>query len=377
MTDLCREFRISRQTGYNLKERFFRFGPDAFVDRSHRPHSSPWQTPGEIVELVASWRRKHPTWGPKKLKHEMEKFHPGLNVPAQSTIGEILSRQNLVKPRKRRRKAVPSVTPLREAHRPNDVWCADFKGEFRLGNGQYCYPLTISDHFSRFLLDCEAQENKELEPVRITFEEVFAEYGLPNAIRIDNGTPFASTGLAGLSKLSAWWMTLGIVVERIEPGHPEQNGRHERMHLTLKQEATRPPKQNILQQQEHFDHFRQEFNETRPHEALGMKYPKEAYTLSERRLPEDPLPLQYPLHDYTRQVYSCGSVSIPGSRRCYISSALAGLNVGLREIDTALWLVSFMDLDLGVVAAGEKKLKIEPHQPFTGSHNHVSTISPD
>lgn len=355
MTDLCREYGISRKTGYKFKERFLNSDPDdwEFGDLSRRPHHSPFATPLEIVELVVAWREKHPTWGPRKLKCEMEKRHSsGVDIPATSTIGEILKRENLVKPRKRRRRASPSPasTRLRESSKPNQLWGVDFKGQFRLRNKRYCYPLTVTDHFSRFLLACEGLENTKGCGVRESFRVVFAEYGVPDAIRMDNGSPFASTGLAGLSKLSVWWMRLGIRLERIDPGHPEQNGRHERMHRTLKAETTRPAKPNFLQQQEHFDYFRKEFNEARPHEGLQMKYPAEVYEPSKRCIPEVLEPLDYPLHDCSKRVSSCGKITVPCCKRLiYLGAALGGEYVGLREYDDN-WLVTFMELDLGYIS---------------------------
>jgi len=349
MTDLCREFGISRKTGYKLRARFLDHGSGGFEDQSRRPHQSPYQTADKIVDLIVSWRNKHPTWGPKKLKSEIPKKHPGIKIPAASTIGEILSRKNLVKRRKPRRKAPPSLTRLRESTAPNDVWCSDFKGQFRLGNRQYCYPLTVTDHFSRFLLCCESLENTSESGVRPVYEAMFTEYGLPDAMRSDNGTPFASTGLAGLTSLSVWWMRLGIRLERIAPGHPEQNGRHERMHLTLKEETTRPPKQNILQQQERFDEFREEFNESRPHEALGMQYPVDVHKPATRRYEPELSPLEYPMHDEVRRVYPNGAVKMPGRGEFYISRALRGENIGLRELTPGNWLVTFMDVDLGEI----------------------------
>jgi len=346
MTDACRIFDISRKTGYKIWSRFLECGVEAFVDRSRRPQTSPQKTPERVVELLVEWRTAHPTWGPRKLRCEIAKRKPGIRLPAASSIGDILVRQHLVRPRKKRRRASPSESALRESTAPNDLWCADFKGQFLLQDKSYCYPLTITDHFSRFCLKCEAQENTQGLPARAIFEEAFQEYGLPTAIRVDNGSPFASTGLLGLTPLSAWWMHLGIAVERIEPGHPEQNGRHERFHRTLKQEATRPPAKNILRQQEAFDRFRQEYNEVRPHEAIQMKYPAEVYQRSTRSYPDPLEDLEYPLHDFTRKVMPNGEVSLHDTKY-YISQSLAGEKIGLREIDTGLWLASFMELDLG------------------------------
>ncbi len=355
MADLCRVYGISRQAGYKLKERYLRYGPDAFGDRSRRPHNSPYQTPDAVVDVLVRWRNKHPSWGPKKLKEEIEKKEPTVKVPAPSTIGEILSRKNLTKRRTKRRRALPSQTPLPASQAPNEIWCTDFKGQFRLGNRSYCYPLTLTDHFSRFCLGIDALESPCDRGVRAGCEAAFEMYGLPGAIRTDNGPPFASTGLWGLTQLSVWWMRLGIELQRIEPGHPEQNGRHERFHLTLKQDATRPAKHNILQQQQRFDDFRCEYNEARPHESLDMRYPAQMYAPSERRFDAELAPLDYPLHDDVKTVRSSGQLDFGKHRNIYLSKALCGQPVGLRQLDHG-WLVSFMHLDLGYIVPGKDHL---------------------
>ena len=274
-----------------------------------------------------------------------------LNKPGAA----VLDRHGLVKrgggPRHRAR-----GTPLSEGAMPNDLWCADFKGEFKLGNGRYCYPLTVTDHASRFLLLCEALESTREDLACTAFERLFRERGLPLAIRSDNGVPFASpTGLFNLSKLSVWWLRLGIAIERIKPGHPQQNGRHERMHLTLKMETTRPPGSNSLQQQDRFDAFVHEFNTERPHEALGMKCPAQLYTASPRRY--DGLPeLTYPFHDRDILVTACGRLCLH-RKRINISSVLAGQKLGIKEVDDGIWLASFMRYDLGYFDLEQKTLQ--------------------
>ena len=253
-----------------------------------------------------------------------------------------------MKPRKRRRQSASAKpTVLMKPSAPNQLWCADFKGQFRLGNGAYCYPLTITDAYSRYLIACVALDGTKSGPAQAVFEEAFAQYGLPQSIRTDNGVPFATKGLAGLSELSAWWIRLGISPERIEPGHPEQNGRHERMHLTLKKETTRPAGANMLQQQERFDRFREEFNGERPHEALGQRPPSSEYKPSERSLEEALREPDYPLHDVVATVSTTGSVWLPGRKCHYVAKALAGHPLGLRELDDGRWHVHFMDLELG------------------------------
>lgn len=352
MADLCREFQISRKTGYALKKRFEERGAEALLDQSRAPRAIPHRTPEATRGLILAARREHPTWGPKKLKAWLSRKHAGVRFPAVSTIGEILKKAGLVKERKRRagRKAKP--TDLRVAASPNELWCADFKGQFQLGNGRYCYPLTITDAYSRYLIACVALEGTAGGPAQVVFEEAFRRHGLPMAIRTDNGSPFASTGLGGLTALSAWWLRLGVEPERIEPGHPEQNGQHERMHRTLKAETTRPAGRTMLQQQERFDAFVAEFNEERPHEALGQATPGSLYESSDRSL-ERALELgAYPHHDYVLPVSSSGSVWVrnrilPKQRCVYLAQHLAGYEVGLREEPDGRWLVTFMDLDLG------------------------------
>ena len=283
MTDVCREFGVSRKTGYKIFDRYKEHGLEALSDRSRRPVRYANQLPRQLETLIVRLKSEKPHWGARKIRELLVRRLDGdLRVPAKSTIHTVLDRNGLVKragvPRHRAR-----GTPLSAGTGPNDLWCADFKGEFKLGNGRYCYPLTVTDHASRFLLLCEALDSTREDPAITAFERLFRERGLPLAIRSDNGVPFASpNALFNLSKLSVWWLRLGIATERIKPGHPQQNGRHERMHLTLKKETTRPPGFNSLQQQQRFDAFVREFNSERPHEALDMKCPAELYTASTR-----------------------------------------------------------------------------------------------
>jgi transposase InsO family protein len=353
MTDLCREFGISRKSGYKFRERYQRLSVIGLADASRAPGTIPHRTPPELVELVVAARRAHPTWGARKLREYLRVKQPEVRMPAASTIGEIVTRAGLVVPRRRRIWTPPSHTPLCKAEAPNELWCGDFKGQFRLGNRQYCYPLTISDALSRFLVACEGLDGTKVEPARQIFEYAFREYGLPERIRTDNGCPFASRGLAGLSRLSVWWLRLGIVPERIEPGKPQQNGRHERMHRTLKAETTRPAASTFLQQQERFDLFREEYNVERPHEALGQKPPATLYERSPRPFPEHLPEPEYPLHDYVTPVSSSGHVRLRGPGRhsghVYVAQALAGELVGVREVEDGHWLLTFMTLDLGVI----------------------------
>lgn len=349
MTDLCAEYEISRKTGHKIWNRYRELGVQGLFDQSRKPRSSPKRTPPELIEIIVEARRQHPTWGPRKLKAMLEK-QVGNEMPTSSTIGRVLQQRGLASPRKRRREPVVSrPTGLREASAPNEVWCADYKGQFRLGDQSYCYPLTISDQYSRFLLACDGMGAISEGAARETFADVFRQYGLPTVIRTDNGAPFASSGLGGLTRLSAYWLSLGIEHERTRPAHPEENGRHERMHRTLKQETTRPARSNLLQQQERFESFLVEYNEKRPHEALDMQPPASVYRPSEKLLP-NPLPLPtYPLHDDTIVVTRSGGIRLPRLGHIHLSSALAGYQVGIREDSDGRWLVSFAKLDLCII----------------------------
>ena len=347
VVDLCHEFGVSRKTAYKLKERYEQLGARGLFDRSRAPRTIPHRTPPEVEELLVETRREHPTWGPKKIRAWLERKGTGVNLPCTSTIGDVLKRKGLLVRRKRRRSTIPHGAPLRTAAGPNDIWCADFKGQFRLGSGRYCYPLTVTDRFSRYLLRCEALEGTYSDTAIAVFDQAFREYGLPTVIRTDNGGPFAAPGLWGLSKLSARWLRLGIWPERIKPAHPEQNGQHERMHLVLKQETTRPAGDNFLQQQERFDKFVEQYNFDRPHEALDQRPPADFYGKSPRQLPEELPEPQYPMHDIVRLVSRNGDVRMTKYERFFLSGVLGGETVGLREEEDGRWLVSFMRLDLG------------------------------
>jgi transposase InsO family protein len=356
MTDVCREFGISRKTGYKIFDRYKEHGLEALTDRTRRPVRYANQLPQQLESLIVQLKAEKPHWGARKIRELMVRRLDGdVRVPAKSTIHAVLDRHGLVK-RARERTSRAQGTPLSAGATPNDLWCADFKGEFKLGNGRYCYPLTVTDQASRFLLMCEALESTREEPAIAAFERLFAERGLPLSIRSDNGVPFASpNALFNLSKLSVWWLRLGIAIERIKPGHPQQNGRHERMHLTLKKEATRPPGANILQQQGRFDAFVQEFNIERPHEALDMKCPAQLYATSTRcyeGLPE----LSYPFHDRDVFVTACGRLCLH-RKKINISTVLAGQRLGIKEVDDGIWLVSFMHYDLGYFDLEQKTLQ--------------------
>lgn len=360
MTDLCVEYGVSRKTGQKLKQRYEQLGVLGLVDQSRAPKHIPHKTPPEVVELLAAERRQHPTWGPKKLKEVLEE-RLGHVLPASSTIGDILVRQGLTERRRTRPRHRPQPTGLRQAEAPNDVWCIDYKGQFRLGHASYCYPLTVTDQFSRYILGCDGMANIDEDQARESLEMIFREYGLPSVMRSDNGVPFASIGLRGLSKLSVYWLRLGIVPERIRPAHPQENGRHERMHRTLKRETTRPPRTNLLQQQEAFDAFVDEFNRERPHEGIDMKRPAELYTASLRPYPERLPDVDYSTYDDVLKVASNGGIRMALRKSIHLSSALAGEYVGIREEDDGRWIVSFMHLELGHIERDNTFTSAIPH----------------
>jgi len=356
MSEVCRDFGISRKTGYKIFNRYKDQGLDALADRSRRPVRYANQLPDQVERLIVDLKRDKPHWGARKIRELLlRKLAGDVRLPAKSTVHAVLDRHGLVQ-RARARKNRATGTPLSAGALPNALWCADFKGEFKLGNGRYCYPLTVSDHASRYLLLCEAFESTREAPVIEAFQQLFRDRGLPGAIRSDNGPPFASpNGLYNLSRLSVWWLRLGIAIERIKPGHPQQNGRHERMHLTLKKEATRPPGLNSLQQQARFDAFVREFNVERPHEALAMRCPAEFYTASPR--PYDGLPdLEYPWHDRDILVTACGRICLH-RKKINISIVLAGQKLGIKEVDDGIWLVSFMHYDLGYIDLEQRTLQ--------------------
>ncbi|RWK15552.1 MAG: IS481 family transposase [Mesorhizobium sp.] len=358
MSEVCRAFGISRKTGYKIFNRYQDEGLEALCDRSRRPVRYANQLPEQIERLIVQTKREKPHWGARKVRELLvRKLAGDVRIPAKSTVHAVLDRHGLVsqcRTRKRANKA--EGTPLSQAVAPNDLWCTDFKGEFRLGDGRYCYPLTVTDQASRYVLACEALESTKEAPVIEAFVRLFKERGLPLGMRSDNGLPFASpNGLYNLSKLSVWWLRLGIAIERIRPGNPQQNGRHERMHLTLKKETTRPPGMNALQQQARFDSFVNEFNHERPHEALAMRTPAEVYAPSSTAyegLPE----LNYPFHDRDILVTACGRICMM-RKRINISIVLAGQRLGIKEVDDGIWLVSFMHYDLGYIDLEQRTLQ--------------------
>lgn len=356
--DLCKEFGISRKTGHKFINRYKKFGPNGLYNQSRRPYSSPHATPVEIRDLIVETKKEKSTWGAAKIREWLLRRHSGVQIPSRFTVHEILNKYDLVQHRKPRRKGKTfSHSTLTQSQYPNDIWCADYKGQFKLGNGKYCYPLTISDHESRYLISCEGLENNRENTAFQVFEEAFEENGLPEYMRTDNGVPFSSNALFGLSKLSVWWMKLGIKLQRIEPGKPQQNGRHERMHLTLKIDTTRPAARNFLQQQEKFDQFKNLYNNDRPHEALNMKCPTEFYKPSKRKYPQTLTEPDYPLHDESKYVGATGKLKIAKNIEFHLTEALSEQKVGIREEDIGLWRITFMNLDLGLFDAHERKFR--------------------
>jgi putative transposase len=346
MAPLCKEFGISRVTGHKIWNRYKRDGSKGLYNRSRAPHKHPNQLPFEIEQLIIQLKKEKPKWGAPKIRELVNHKYPTLKLPATSTVHCVLDRHGLVNRNKKRNKYRATATNLSIPKEPNDLWCTDFKGQFRMRNMEYCFPLTLSDFVSRFIISCESLSSTEVEPCFAVFEEAFQEYGLPSAIRSDNGTPFAGGNSTwNLTRLSVWWIRLGIKLERIKPGHPQQNGRHERMHRTLKFETTKPAASNLLQQQEKFDHFVQQFNYERPHQALDMKCPAQVHKKSSRLyrgLPD----LTYPDHDKTLLLSNCGRACI-GKRKVHISKAFANQPVGLNEVDDDVWQVDFMNYTLG------------------------------
>src|SRR5437588_9474480 len=309
MTELCADYQISRKTGYKWVERYEISGPRGLHDQSRRPHHSPLATEAELMDALIALRTRHPRWGAKKLLVVARRHDPTAAWPRRSTVCDLLAARGLVAARRRRRSMVTIAAPLAPITRPNETWTTDFKGEFRTGDRRYCYPLTLRDGFSRFVLRCDALLGRTTDATRRRFERAFADYGLPDRIRSDNGGPFAGTGLAGLSQLSVWWMRLGIGLERIAPGHPEQNGSHEQFHSVLKAETARPPAATAAAQHRRFVRFVAEYNHERPHEALQDQPPASCYESSRRALPSRLPPLEYPGQMEVRLVASNGCVS--------------------------------------------------------------------
>lgn len=351
----CREAGISRTTGYKWLDRYDEDGLEGLENRSRAPDTIPHKTDEETEQMICALREQHPQFGPKKLKAWLAREHPEADWPASSTIGNILKRNGLVEPRTTSSKAPPATDPLAEADEPDRLWSADFKGQFELRDGAMCYPLTVTDNYSRMILACKALPSTAGQPVRKRFEQLFERRGLPDAIRTDNGAPFASTAPSGLTRLSAWWRALGIVHERIEPGKPQQNSRHERMHLTLKESATRPAEDNLEAQQERFDKFRLFFNQLRPHESHDQQTPSSKYKSDTCDFYDDTKQLRYPTCDITRSVHADGTIQFAGES-IYVTEALREHHVGLTEADVDVWVVSFAGVDIGLFEPGDQSM---------------------
>lgn len=355
---LCRSFGISRKTGYKWCERYEELGPAGLEARKPVALTCPHKTADELVEALVELRKQHPSWGPKKLKARLEALGKS-DVPAASTIGDLLKRHGLVLPRRRR--VYPPVmkpVPLAEATFPNDTWCVDFKGHFALGDKTRCHPLTLTDQVVRYLLKCESVDQPDDKHVRPHFERAFHEFGMPLRIRSDNGPPFATTGIGGLSALSVWWIKLGIAPERIEPGKPEQNGRHERMHRTLKDEVTNKPEADRRTQQLAFDRFRHEYNDVRPHEALGQQTPASRYTPSRRVMPTVLSSPEYPSTMVTRRVQSAGDISWQ-NQDVPVSKLLSGEPVGVEQLDEQRWRLHYGPVVLAELTMRGKELRLD------------------
>lgn len=345
MTELAEQYAIARKTGYKWLARYDAEGVVGLLERSRRPRHSPQATEADLVDALVAQRQRHPRWGAKKLLAVLTRQRPRAAWPCRATVWTLLKQRGLVRPRRWHNRPPPGMPPRTPIRTVNEVWTTDFKGQFRTGDGVYCYPLTLRDGFSRFVLRCDALLGPTYDATRRRFEHAFAEYGLPQRLRSDNGAPFAGTGLARLSRLNVWWMRLGIVPERIAVGHPEQNGSHEQFHRVLKAETTRPPAATGRAQQRRFDTFCAEYNHERPHEALADQTPAQVYHPSARALPRRLPPLAYPGHLEIRRVYGNGCVWW-GDRVLFLSNALIGEDVGFEEVGDGLWTVYFATVAL-------------------------------
>lgn len=357
ITELSRIHEVSRKTLYKWIERYEANQDTGLQERARRPLVMPRATPAELVAEILASKSQHEHWGSRKLLAWLRSHRPEERWPAASTTSEILKRHGMVHARHKRHHTPPYSEPFLKSNQPNEVWCADFKGQFRLGTGGLCYPLTLTDSYSRFLLGCWGLEHPAYLPTRVYFEQAFREYRLPSAIRTDNGVPFASVGLGGLSSLAVWFIKLGIRPERIEKGHPEQNGRHERMHRTLKAEAISPPRKSMNEQQRAFNRFRSVFNNDRPHEALGQKTPASIYRSSVREYPSQLPEVEYPGNFSVRQVKHSGCFKWQ-NQELYLSGTLGGELIGLKEIDNGLQKIYFSFYPVGIL--DERTSRITP-----------------
>jgi putative transposase len=358
---LCERYGISRKTGYKWVERYQAEGIEGLEERSRKPHTAAGEIPYAIRKAVVELRcQGREPLGPKKIQALLSRRFPDQPIPSKSSIYNVLKREGMLEPKRRRRRVQPSVHRLATATAPNELWSADYKGQFKLGNGHWCYPLTVMDHASRYLLGCQGLEGPRLAETKAVFERLFREYGLPERMRTDNGVPFASTATGGLSQLSVWWIKLGILPERIEPGQPQQNGRHERMHRTLKRAVTHPPAANQSAQQAQFDSFCTHYNEQRPHEGLGQRSPQSCYHPSGRPYPERLPELEYPGYFHCQKV-SANGIAYWTGRRIYVGYLLAGERVGLEEVGDGIWAVYFGPVRLGTFDERQTKGRLDDY----------------
>jgi transposase InsO family protein len=368
VADLCDRFGISRKTGYKIIRRFEEFGYSGLVDRSSRPLSSPNQTRPELVAEIVRLRKRHPFWGAEKLLDLLYDSHPDVDWPARSTVCDILKREGLVRRKRRPRRVGHPGKPVIEANAPGQVWAMDFKGQFKTRDGRYCYPFTVTDTFSRYLLACQAVPSPAGALVQPVLVRLFREHGLPDRIRSDNGPPFATNSLARLSTMSAWLVRLGVLPQLIEPGKPYQNGRHERMHRTLKAETTHPPSATLAAQQRRFNRWREEFNTLRPHKALDLATPASIHVPSPRPFPEKLPPLEYPDH-FEKRLVSTNHGIRWNSQWVAVSAPCQGEYIGLEEIDNGVWMVYFGPVRLGIF--DERTMKITDASGYFSRNNRV------
>jgi transposase InsO family protein len=380
MAELCEAYKISRKTGYKWLDRYNEGGPGGLVDRSRAPAVHPQAVSAEIKSVVLDIKGRFTHWGARKIDWQLRKEHPDWrHYPAKSTIGLMLRHEGLSVRRRRIRTASPTHVPLTNGLWPNDVWCADFKGHFATGDGNRCNPLTISDHATRYLLCCRHVDTTGYCAVKQQFARVFREYGLPVVMRTDNGLPFSSCGVAGISSLSAWWIRLGIYPERIEPGKPQQNGRHERMHRTLKQDTAMPAANTIRLQQKRFDEFTEYYNDKRPHEALDMKTPSQLYTCCDHKFPARLPIIEYADSLIVRKVATHGQVFM-GGRALFVSECLCGEYIGFERIEEDKSRMWYCNYELGILDHKNWRIEqVKPHPLFAGvnpcpSHNSIKVL---
>jgi len=339
MSELCARYGVSRRIGYKWLARYDAEGRGGLADRSHVPKHCPHKLQPAMEELLVLERIAHPHWGARKLVAALRRAHPRIRYwPAASTVADLLSRNGLVQKRRRRRASVHPGVVCPVTYAPNDLWTADFKGQFRTGDGKYCYPLTIADLHTRYLLCCRGTLSTQTVSAKPIFERTFREYGLPVAIRTDNGVPFATQAIHGISYLNVWWMRLGIQHQRIRPGNPQENGAHERMHRTLKRQAIKPVRASCAAQQKNFDAFVREYNDERPHERLNQQTPSSQYQHSRRSFPARLPPLEYPGHFDVKKVTTAGTFRFR-DRILYLASALVDQSIGLEETDDGIWSI--------------------------------------